>query len=88
MSSGGFAGSSGVSGGGITGYGGLQGSMGTLPTGKCLRNRSLIGIFDEGEVTTGTEGWRFPVLIDGNCPVSAAILKWDREGFGGSLSDF
>lgn len=81
-----FGGSTGGS--GITGYGGLQGSMGTLPSGKCLRNRSFIGIFDEGEVTTGDGGWRFPVLIDGNCPVSAAILKWDRDGFGGTLSDF
>lgn len=69
---------------------GLRGSIGTLPSGICNRGRSLLAIFDPDDVTTGTEGATVPVLIDGGCPVSAAILKgfeWDG-GFGGPLNDF
>lgn len=69
---------------------GLQGSIGTVPRGRCLRSRSLLAIFDFGEMTTGREGWTFPVLIHGDCPISAAILKGpdNADGFGGSTNDF
>lgn len=74
----------------IGGRGGLQGSVGPLPTGRCLRSRSLLSIFDSGQITTGSIGWTFPVLIDGSCPISAAILYGpdSGNGFGGPLNDF
>jgi len=37
-------------------------------------NRGLLNIFDADAMTCG-EGWRFPVLIWGDRPVSACILK-------------
>lgn len=73
---------------GFTGHGGLQGSLGPLPSGRCLRGRSLLSIIDLGDVTTG-DGVTFSGLIDGDCPISAAILKGpDSNGFGGPLNDF
>ncbi|NOS68020.1 MAG: hypothetical protein HOO67_06720 [Candidatus Peribacteraceae bacterium] len=77
--------------GGFQGYQGLQGSRGPLPSGKCNRGRSLLAIFDEDDVTTGTTGTALPsVLIDGDCPVSGAMLKGPDHGggFGGPLNDF
>ncbi|MBI2636356.1 hypothetical protein HYW84_03470 [Candidatus Peregrinibacteria bacterium] len=70
--------------------GGLEGERGPLPSGKCLRSRSLLAQFDQDDITSGEHGWTFPVLIDGDCPVSAAILKGPEsgEGFGGPINDF
>lgn len=69
---------------------GSQGDREPLPSGKCARGRSLLAIFDTDDITSGENGWTFPVLIDGNCPVSAAILKGPEsgDGFGGRLNDF
>ncbi len=86
---GGFGGNGGLQGStgpGITGYGGLRGSLGPLPSGKCQRSRSLLNLFDLGDVTTGSDTWTFPGLIDGNCPITAAMLKVNKTGgFGGPL---
>lgn len=75
---------------GFQGYGGLQGSLGPLPSGKCLRSRSLLAMFDPDNLTTGNLGLMFPPLIDGDCTVSAAILKGpeSENGFGGPLNAF
>lgn len=55
----------------------------------CDRSRSLLSIFDFGEMTTGREGWTFPVLLNGDCPITAAMIKVDKSGgFGGPLDDF
>ncbi|TSC78615.1 MAG: hypothetical protein G01um101425_1017 [Candidatus Peregrinibacteria bacterium Gr01-1014_25] len=50
----------------------------------CPRNRSLIGaVFTDAEATCGTDGWTFPVLMNGDCPISACVLKvQDSETFG------
>lgn len=80
----------GSNGGGYQGYGGLRGSIGSLPSGRCHRGRSFVGIFDPDDVTTGAFGMTVPVLIDGDCPVTGAMLKGPEldEGFGGALNDF
>lgn len=66
----------------------LQGSVGPLPSGKCLRSRSLLALFDFGDLTTGTDPVTFPVLIDGDCPITAAMIRVRNDGFGGPLDDF
>jgi hypothetical protein len=74
---------------GYVGYQGIQGSVGPLPSGKCLRSRSLLAIFDHEEMTSGQGITVSPILIDGDCPFSAAILKvHTTSGFGGPLDDF
>lgn len=72
------------------GGGGLLGSRGPLPSGRCSRGRSLLAIFDPDYLTSGKYGWTFPVLIDGDCPMSAAIIKGPESGeeFGGPINDF
>lgn len=58
--------------------------------GECDESRSLLSIFDLGELTTGISGVTFPPhMIDGDCPISAAIIKGsENTGFGGPLNDF
>lgn len=62
------------------------GSVGITSRGRCDRSRSLLSIFDFGEITTG-EGVTFPdILLNGDCPISAGILKVNVSGtFGGPL---
>lgn len=66
------------------------GSGGYVATGTCHRGRSLLALVDPEDMTTGNDGWTFPVLIDGGCPVTGAMLKarGDGNGFGGPLNDF
>jgi hypothetical protein len=52
-------------------------------SGGCRTDRSLLALFG-GQVDTGSPGWTFPVLIDGHCPISAAMLKFPGETFGGT----
>lgn len=53
---------------------------------RCARSRSFLSLFPEEELTTGSEGWTFPVLLNGDCPISVGILKVNTSGtFGGSL---
>ena len=76
--------------GGQAGRAGLQGSIGTVPSGTCLRSRSFLAMFDPDDLTTGDDGSLFPGLIDGDCPVTGAMLKGpeSQNGFGGPLNDF
>lgn len=48
--------------------------------GSCPRNRSLLGIFGDADIQTGRNGFTFPGLINGDCPISAGILKVRESG--------
>lgn len=63
-------------------------SVGRTSNSRCPRSRSFLNLFGEDELTKGSQGWTFPVLLNGDCPVTAAILKYgdNQGGFGGSLS--
>jgi hypothetical protein len=73
-----------ANGGGDTG----GGDRGYLPSGRCDRSRSLLAMFDPSELTRGSMGFTFPVLLSGDCPITAAILKGPQNAFGGPLNDF
>lgn len=62
--------------------------VGRTSNSRCPRSRSFLNLFGEDELTKGSQGWTFPVLLNGDCPVTAAILKYgdNQGGFGGSLS--
>ncbi len=47
---------------------------------SCPRSRSLLGIFGDPALTTGTSGFTVPGLINGECPLSAGILKVRESG--------
>lgn len=49
-------------------------------------NRGPLNIFNRGQVLCG-KGWRFPVLIWGDRPVSVCVLRGTSRpnGFGGSF---
>lgn len=79
--------------GALTGSGTLirsQSGVIALSTDRCRRDRSLLGIFGVDDLTRGTHGWMFPVLLNGRCPITAAMLKapGTGRGFGGPLNDF
>jgi hypothetical protein len=48
---------------------------------------SFLKIFD-GALTCGDKGYVFPLLYNGDCPVSACILQYGeiKNGFGGPLN--
>ena len=56
--------------------------------GTCRRDRSLLAIFSEDLLFCGNEGWTFPGLIDGDCPISFCILKTspNDDFFGQTLN--
>jgi hypothetical protein len=57
---------------------------------RCGRN-TLPDIFtggDDSQMTFGNQGWTFPYLIWGECPVTAAMLKYPFEGQKGSYLNF
>lgn len=62
-------------------------AMPIVPAHCYNQDRSLVSIFG-GSVTCGNAGIVVPVLIDGDCPVSACILKYGGDGstFGGPLN--
>lgn len=53
---------------------------------KCSPGRSFVSLVGE-ETTAGNEGYTFPYLIDGGCPVTGAMIKVNTsdDSFGGSL---
>lgn len=60
-------------------------------SGKCDGRRSFVNAFFEpGDMSLGSTGWLFPRLIDGNCPIRAAMLKGPSTtgGLGGPINDF
>lgn len=74
---------SGGNGGGGSIGGGGSGSGGSVigSRERCPRNRSIVGsVFADDEMTLGQTGWTFPVLINGDCPLTAAVLKINDEG--------
>jgi hypothetical protein len=85
-------GSGGTSGGSGSGSGigsGGGGTVGSVNRTHCDPSRSLLNIFDVGDLTTGTTGWTFPVLLNGDCPITAAMIRVNKSGgFGGPLDDF
>ena len=51
---------------------------------KCPKNRSLLGSFSSDQLTCGKTGWIFPGLINGDCPITACVVK-TRSTNGGTF---
>lgn len=69
----------GANGGGATAAAGGSGSL-VFSRQHCPRSRSLLAIVDDSALTTGEIGWVFPGLINGDCPISASILRVSDDG--------
>jgi hypothetical protein len=46
---------------------------------RCKRGRSLLALFSPDALVCG-EGWTFPGLIDGDCPIAVCTLKARDRG--------
>ncbi len=59
-------------------------------SGACRNNASFLAIFDDDQKSLGRTGWTFPVLVNGDCPITAAMLKGPSHpgSLGGPLNDF
>ncbi len=56
----------------------------TSTRGKCPKNRSLLGSLSSENLTCGKTGWIFPGLINGDCPITACVVK-TRSTNGGTF---
>ncbi len=76
---------SGTGGNGTTG--GTNGGI-NVSGMNCPESRSFLNIFD-GAVTCGNDGLTIPIVISGDCPITACILRYrnttSSPGFGGPI---